>query len=120
MDRPASVEAYFRTLPPASRERLEELRAAIRAAAPEATEAIAYQMPAFRNGTKTLVSYAAFKEHVSLFPMSIAAIEANIDEARPYRSGRGTIRFATDEALPTALIGKIVEARLAEQAAGGR
>jgi uncharacterized protein YdhG (YjbR/CyaY superfamily) len=120
MPRPADVEKYLAALPNDQRVLLERLRKTIRAAAPHATETISYQMPAFRDGDRLLVSYAAFKDHCSLFPMSLKVIDDHRDELEPYLSGRGTIRFLPDRPLPAALVRKIVKERLAENAARRR
>jgi uncharacterized protein YdhG (YjbR/CyaY superfamily) len=120
MAAPTSVEDYLAALPKESRAALEKLRKTIRAAAPEATEGISYQMPAFKDHGRSLVTYAAFKDHCSFFPMSTKVIEAHWEELEPFFSGKGTIRFTADEPLPAALVKKIVRARLAENAARGR
>ncbi len=120
MTAPRSVEEYLAGLPEGSRAALEELRRTIKAAAPEATEAISYQMPAFKDQGRLLVSYAAFKDHCSLFPASGTVIETLGDDLKPYFSGKGTIRFTPDEPLPASLVRKVVEARLEENAAHRR
>jgi uncharacterized protein YdhG (YjbR/CyaY superfamily) len=98
---------------------MEELRRTITAAAPEATETIAYQMPALRSPDgRFLVSYAAYKAHYSLFPASGAVIDACGEALVPYLAGRGTIRFPADRPIPMALVARVVEARVAELAAG--
>ena len=117
---PNSVDDYLRALPDGPRAALEKLRKTIKAAAPGGTEAISYQMPAFKDHGRSLVTYAAFKDHYSFFPMSMSVIEAHEEELRPYRSGKGTIRFEFDEPLPAALVRKLVKARLEENAARGR
>lgn len=117
MATPTSVEEYLAGLPKKSRAALEKLRKRIRAAAPNATETISYQMPAFKEHGRFLVSYAAFKEHCSLFPASEAVIEALEEELKPYFSGKGTIRFTVDKPLPARLVSKIVKIRLEENAA---
>jgi uncharacterized protein YdhG (YjbR/CyaY superfamily) len=114
---PKSVEEYFAALPPDQRAVLKKLRTTIQAAAPKATETISYQMPAFKYEGLGLVCYSAFTNHYSLFPMSLQVFEDYAKELEPYRSGRGTIRFTTEEPLSTALVRKIVQARLAEIAA---
>lgn len=114
-----SVEDYLAALPEESRTALEKLRKTIKSAAPEATEAISYQMPAFKDHGRFLVSYAAFKDHCSLFPASKAVIEALGEDLKPYFSGKGTIRFRADKPIPTALVKKIVKARIEENAARG-
>lgn len=116
----SSVEAYLASLSGASRGALEELRETIKAAAPEATEAISYGMPAFKDHGRVLVYYAAFKHHYSLFPASKGALEAFREELRPYDVGKGTIRFRLDQPVPTALVTKLVKARLEENASRGR
>jgi uncharacterized protein YdhG (YjbR/CyaY superfamily) len=117
MASPTTVDEYLATLPPDRRAAMEELRRTINAAAPDATETIAYQMPALRTNGQFLVSYAAFKAHYSLFPASGAVIEALGDELTRYLAGKGTIRFPTDEPLPLELVTRIVKVRLAENAA---
>jgi uncharacterized protein YdhG (YjbR/CyaY superfamily) len=119
MAAPSSVEEYLAALPDERRAVVEELRQTIRTAAPEATETIAYLMPAFRSHGQFLVSYAAFKNHYSLFPASGAVIEAVGEELTPYLAGKGTIRFRADKPLPVATVTKIVKVRLAENAARG-
>jgi uncharacterized protein YdhG (YjbR/CyaY superfamily) len=116
MATPTSVEDYLAALPAESRAALEKLRRTIKAAAPEATETISYQMPAFKDHGRFLVSYAAFKDHCSLFPASNAVTEALGEELKPYLSGKGTIRFHPDKPLPATLVKRIVKARLEENA----
>jgi uncharacterized protein YdhG (YjbR/CyaY superfamily) len=120
MAAPTSVEDYLAAVPEEPRAALEKLRRTIKAAAPDATETISYQMPAFKDDGRFLVSYAAFKDHCSLFPASEAVIQALGEELKPYFSGKGTIRFHADRPLPAALVRKIVKVRLEENAARRR
>ena len=117
---PATVDEYLASLPEESRAALERLRETIRAAAPGATETIAYQMPAFREHGRLLMSYAAFKDHCSLFPMSTAVMEAHQEALRPYYAGKGTLRFSPNSPIPDALVKRLVRARLEENAARRR
>jgi uncharacterized protein YdhG (YjbR/CyaY superfamily) len=114
---PTSAEDYLAALPEAPRAALEKLRKTIKAAAPEATETISYQMPTFRLRGRFLVSYAAFKDHCSLFPASEAVLEALGEELRPYFSGKGTIRFTVDKPLPSSVVKKIMKTRIEENSA---
>ncbi len=110
---PASVDEYLAAIPEAPRAALEKLRATIKAAAPEATETISYQMPAFKLDGRFLVSYAAFKNHCSLFPR--ARRSSSCTEAlKPYYAGNGTICFTVDDPIPAALVRKIVKTRVKE------
>jgi uncharacterized protein YdhG (YjbR/CyaY superfamily) len=117
MASPATVDEYLATLPVDRRAAVQELRRTINAAAPEATETIAYEMPALRShGGQFLVSYAAYKNHYSLFPASGAVVEALGEELTPYLAGKGTIRFPASRPIPAALVTKIVKIRVAENA----
>jgi uncharacterized protein YdhG (YjbR/CyaY superfamily) len=116
----SSVEDYLAALPEEPRAALQKLRKTIKSAAPEATETISYAMPAFKLDGRFLVSYAAFKDHCSFFPASAAVIEALGEDMKPYFSGKGTIRFQAGKPLPTALVKKIVKARIEENAKAAR
>src|SRR5688500_18019315 len=117
MPGPTSVDDYLAALPEAPRAALEKLRETIKAAAPEATETISYQMPTFKQDGRFLLSYAAFKDHCSLFPASAKVLEAHGEELKPYFSGKGTLRFTADRPIPAALVKKIVKTRIEENAA---
>jgi uncharacterized protein YdhG (YjbR/CyaY superfamily) len=115
---PRTVDEYLAGVPEDARATLEDLRAKIRAAAPEATESISYQIPTFRHGGP-LVAFAAFKNHCSFFPMSLKVMDDLHDDLQPYDTAKtkGTIRFPVDEPLPASLVRKVVQARIAENAA---
>jgi uncharacterized protein YdhG (YjbR/CyaY superfamily) len=109
-----SVDQYLKALPKESKETFLKLRQIILSAAPKAEECVSYQMPALRqNGM--LVYYAAFKNHVSLFPGSSKLIDAQFrKELGSYMTSKGTVQFPLDERLPVGLIKRIVKARVAE------
>src|SRR5689334_14558589 len=107
-----SIDEYIAGFPADIQARLEAVRAAIRAAAPEAQERISYQMPTFAlHGN--LVHFAAFKNHIGFYPGSngIAAFQAELGE---YEWNKGTIRFPLDKPLPLELVTKIVRFRVVE------
>jgi uncharacterized protein YdhG (YjbR/CyaY superfamily) len=109
---PRSVEEYLAGVSEPARTVFNELRAAIRSAVPpEATEIISYRIPAFKH-KRVLVWFAAFSNHCSLFPTA-AVIEAFKNELKGFFTSKGTIHFPTDKPLPTALIKKLVKARVA-------
>lgn len=113
----AAVEAYLAAVPEPGRSTLEKIRAVIRSAAPkEATEAISYGMPAFKY-KGGLLAYAAFKNHCSLFPMSMAVIAQFSEELKPFQTSKGTIQFPLDKPLASALVKKLVKAKVAENEA---
>ena len=108
-----NVDEYIAAAPEPVRSRLKEMRTAIRSTVPvEAVEIISYQIPAFKL-KRVLVWYAAFTEHCSLFPTA-SVIEQFKDELAEFTTSKGTVQFPTDKALPTALIKKLVKARVAQ------
>jgi uncharacterized protein YdhG (YjbR/CyaY superfamily) len=116
-----TVEEYLSQVPKAERAALEKVRATIKAAVPNTTEAISYQMPTFKYQGRALVGIAAFKDHCSLFPYSKRVLETLKKDLESYdTAGKGgTIRFTVDRQLPAAIIRKIVKARIAEIEARG-
>ena len=110
----ADVDAYMAGLPDDRRAVMEQIRSTVQAAAPDAIEAIAYNMPAFRLNGRFLVSYEAFKRHYSLFPWSDEMLAELGDDLQPYAVGKGTIRFPANEPLPLGLVTRIIEIRRRE------
>ncbi|MBI5295025.1 MAG: DUF1801 domain-containing protein [Chloroflexi bacterium] len=107
-----SIDEYIATFPAEVRNILEDLRAAIHAAAPGAQEKISYQMPAFAlHGN--LVYFAAWKNHVGLYGASSALREFG-DELAVYAGPKGNYQFPLDQPLPLELIGRVVRFRVAE------
>jgi uncharacterized protein YdhG (YjbR/CyaY superfamily) len=111
-----SVDDYLADFPDDSRAVLERLRRTIKAAAPEATETISYNMPTFKQNGRFLCSYAAYKNHFSLYPASSAVMDEHGKELEPYFSGKGTLRFTAENPIPDALLKKIVKTLIRENA----
>lgn len=110
---PKDIDEYLARVAPDKRAALEKLRRMIKAAAPKATEAISWGMPAFKlNGN--LVCFAAFTNHCSYFPMSGRVTAALKRELASYETTRGTIHFTPDKPLPATLVKKLVRARIEE------
>jgi uncharacterized protein YdhG (YjbR/CyaY superfamily) len=109
---PKDVDEYLASVPEPARSTLNKMRATIRSAVPpEATEVISYRMPAFKHN-RVLVWFAAFSDHCSLFPTA-AVIEKFKNELKSFSTSKGTLHFPTNKPLPTALIRKLVKARVA-------
>ena len=111
-----TIDEYIGSFPDEVRTILQQLRQAIKAAAPEAEEAIKYGMPTFTlHGN--LVYFAAWKKHIGLYPIT-SEMEASLSALSAYKtSGKGTIQFPLDRPLPLALIRDIVRIRVAENLA---
>lgn len=112
--KPQNIDEYLSTLSDEKRAALEKLRRAIASAAPRAEECISYGIPAFRLDGRVLVFFAAATNHCSLFPGAFP-IEALKGELKMYSLSKGTIRFDPSKPLPTALVRKLVKARIEER-----
>jgi uncharacterized protein YdhG (YjbR/CyaY superfamily) len=110
-----SVDEYIAGFPAETQRVLEELRGLIRSAAPTATETISYSIPTFDLGGKHLVHFAGYARHVGFYPTP-GGMEAFDAELRPYRSGKGSVRFPLDQPLPADLVRRMVAFRLQEVA----
>ena len=104
-----SVDEYIRRQPQESRAALQHVRNTLRKALPAAEEAISYAIPAFKMHGGTVVYFAGWKEHFSLYPASDRMVAAFEDELVPYRVSKGTLRFPLTEPVPVKLIGRIAK-----------
>ena len=118
--RSPEIDAYLASLPEDRRTALEHLRDTIRAAAPDAVEAISYSIPAFKYRGRPLVSFVAATKHLSFFVQSPAVMEAHRGELEGYDTSAGTIRFTPDTPVPAELVTKLVQARMTETDAAGK
>jgi uncharacterized protein YdhG (YjbR/CyaY superfamily) len=114
---PKSVDEYIAAQPAAVRPKLEQVRAAIRSAVPEAAEGIGYRMPGYKLHGKPMLYYAAFKEHYSLFAASGTFFPALEDELKGYELRKGTVHFPLTKPVPVKLISRIAKLRAAGIAA---
>jgi uncharacterized protein YdhG (YjbR/CyaY superfamily) len=112
---PKDIDEYIAGFPADIQELLQNIRRTIHEAAPDAEETIKYQMPTFvQNGN--LVHFAAFKNHLGLYPAP-HAIEEFKDELSAYEGAKGSVRFLLDQPIPYELIGRIVRFRVADSLA---
>jgi uncharacterized protein YdhG (YjbR/CyaY superfamily) len=107
-----SIDEYIANCPKEVQKKLKDLRATIKASAPDATEKISYQMPTFYL-KGNLVHFAALKNHIGFYPTP-SGVQAFIKETAKYASTKGAIQFPLDEPLPLKLVSKIVKFRVKE------
>jgi len=112
-NKPKTHDDYLAAVTEDKRGALQELRTAIKMAAPKAEECISYQLPAFRLNGKFLVAYGAATNHCAFYPGS--TVKALKDELKSYDTSKGTIRFSADKPLPAALVRKVVRLRIEER-----
>ena len=110
---PKSVDEYIAAQPEVLRLKLEQVRAAIRKAVPEAVEGIGYRMPGYKLHGKPMLYFAGFKEHYSLFAASGTFFAALEDELRGYELRKGTVQFPLTKPIPVKLISRIAKLRAA-------
>src|SRR4030042_4337570 len=114
-----TMDDYIKTFPTDVQNILKKMRQTIRKAAPEASEAISYQMPTFKLNGKNLVHFAAFKNHIGFYPIP-SGIEAFKKELSLYKQGKGSVQFPLDKPVPYELVKMIVKFRGAETLEGSK
>jgi uncharacterized protein YdhG (YjbR/CyaY superfamily) len=117
---PNTVEEYIAEQPEALRPKLEQVRAAIRRAVPEALEGIGYRMPAYKLNGKPMLYFAVFKQHYSLFAASGTFFASLEEELKSYEQRKGTVHFPLDKPVPVKLISRIAKLRAAGIAAAAK
>ena len=112
----ASIEDYIAMAPGVVQEKLTQMHACIRVAAPGAKEGLKWGMPAY-SYQKILVTFAVFKNHIGFYPMP-SAVEAFAKDLAKYKTAKGSIQFPIEKPLPLSLISKITKFRVQESLAG--
>ncbi|HEX5869693.1 MAG TPA: DUF1801 domain-containing protein [Longimicrobium sp.] len=113
---PGSIDEYIAGFPAEVQRVLQEIRATIREAAPDAEEAISYGIPTFNLKGRYLIYFAGFKKHVSVYPAPMGVAEF-ADEMSIYGSGKGTMKFPLGKPVPLDFVRRIVEFRAKENLA---
>jgi uncharacterized protein YdhG (YjbR/CyaY superfamily) len=112
-----TIDEYIKTFPEDVQSILEKMRQAIRKVAPEAEESISYQIPTFKLNGSSLVYFAAFKNHIGLYPPPPNGFEKEI---APYEGPKGNLKFPIDRPIPLDLVKRIVKRRVKEIPEKGR
>ncbi len=111
MEKFKTVDAYIATFSASTQKILQQIRNAIKATAPDATELISYRMPAYKLNGKPLVYFAAYEKHIGFYatPSGHKAFEKELSK---YKQGKGSVQFPISEPVPIKLIEKIVKFRV--------
>lgn len=110
--KPTTVTEYINAAPKEARQKLREMRTAIRAAAPGAAESLKWSMPAY-SYRRILVTFAGFKHHIGFYPTP-SAVKAFAKQLSGFKTAEGSIQFPLDKPLPLDLIRKITAFRVRE------
>jgi len=105
------IDEYLQDLPPEQKAQLERIRGIVHQAVPGAEEVISYGMPGFKYKGKYLVGFAAFKDHLSIFPTA-APVEALHNKLGEFKLSKGTIQFTADNPIPESIIKELLAIRL--------
>jgi uncharacterized protein YdhG (YjbR/CyaY superfamily) len=112
----SSINEYTKPLPRPIAARIMAIRAIVKKAAPDAVEVISYNMPAFKLNGKILLYFAAFKNHIGVYPYP-SGINALAKELASYKTSTSTVQLQHDEPFPIRLIAKLVKFRVTENLA---
>lgn len=115
-----SIDEYVAEFPPEVQVVLQEVRATIRAAAPEAVEGISYAIPTFDLDGRHLVHFAGYARHIGFYPGATTVTVAFAPELDPYKRGKGSVQFPLRTPMPLDLIRRMVEYRVREHTKGRR
>lgn len=114
------IDSYLSALPADDRNLLQRLRALVARVVPDAEETISYGMPAFKLDGRFLVSFAGWKAHCSIYPLTDTFLAAHPDELKGYRRTKGSLHFTPEVPVPDELMEDLIRARVAEHGSGGR
>jgi len=114
------VDAYLARLPPEQRALLQHVRDVIAKEVPDAEQAISYGMPAFKRDGKFFLSYAGWKRHCSIYPLTDDFLAGHRADLEGYARTRGSLHFTPERPLPDALLRDLVRDLLARPEALNR
>jgi len=112
--KPSTIDEYFGSVLEDRRRALEGLRTKIRAIVPGAEACIRYRIPAFRLNGKVIAGFCATAKGCSYIPFSGSTLKTLARDVRRYDQTKSSLHFSSDEPLPTALVRKLIKARIAE------
>ncbi len=109
-----TIDEYMAGFPKEVQALLEKVRQTIRAAAPDAIEAISYRIPTFKQDGRYLIYFAGYKTHIGLYPVEVDDTQLGVQLA-PYAAGKATLKFLLDRPIPFDLISKVVRVKVRQR-----
>ncbi|HMF62313.1 MAG TPA: DUF1801 domain-containing protein [Vicinamibacterales bacterium] len=117
---PGNIDEYIAGFPSDVRSVLERVRRTIRRAVPGAEETISYRIPTYRLNGRSVIYFAGWKQHYSLYPSTDRLVAMLKEDLAPYEvNDKGTIRFPLSKPVPVKLIADIAKFRAKEVAERG-
>jgi uncharacterized protein YdhG (YjbR/CyaY superfamily) len=113
-----SVDEYLAGLPADQRQLLQGVRERVARLVPEATQAISYGMPAFKLDGRFLLSYAGWKSHCSLYPLTDSFLASHANDIEPFDRTKGSIHFTPQKPLPDRVLDDLILARVVDVRSG--
>jgi len=105
------IDEYLMQVDEPQRVALSHVRNVIKQLAPDAVDTIGYGMPVLKQDGKYLIGFAAFKNHMSIFP-GANPVASTIKKLKDFKTSKGTIQFTIDRPLPDELLIEIIAACL--------
>ena len=112
--KPRNIDEYLARAKPEQRAVLGKIRQTIHAVAPDVMEGISYGLAGFKLNGRPLVYFGAWENHCAFYPGSSALAKTFQGQLNSFETSKGTIRFTPENPLPSALVKKLVKARIAE------
>lgn len=104
-EKPQTIDEYIAAQDERVQPRLNEIRAILKKALPEAEECISWSMPTYKKG-RNIIHFAASKKHIGVYPGG-EATEEFAEELEEIDTSKGTIRLPYDRELPEDLLVRI-------------
>jgi len=112
--KPSTIDEYLGSVPEDRQRALEDLRTKIRSIVPGAEECISYRIPAFRLHGEVIAGFCATSKGCSYFPFSGSTLKALARHLGRYEQTKSSLHFSADKPLSTALVRKLIRARVNE------
>jgi uncharacterized protein YdhG (YjbR/CyaY superfamily) len=107
----SSIESYIAETKDPAQTQLYALYRFVKNKLPLAEECISYNMPCFKIESHAIFYFAAYKNHLGLYPTS-KPIDALKHKIHPLKHSKGAIQVPLNQGLPFLLIEELIDYRL--------